>query len=86
MALSRKQALRRLQGLEDAVLWHLDEHIPKEIGNAPEAVAYWRQEVNGFLDEMQRLSEYTGARTAAEWQAKITLMRQRLIALLGEGE
>jgi hypothetical protein len=86
MALSRKQALRRLQGLEGAVLWHFDEHIPKEIGNAPEAIAYWRKEVGGFLEEMQRLSEHTGTRTAAEWQARIAFMRRRLIALLGEGE
>lgn len=86
MALSRKQALRRLQGLQDAVLWHLDEHIPKEIGKAPEAIVYWRKEVGSFLDEMQRLSEFTGIRTAADWRVKIAIMRQRMIALVGEGE
>jgi RHS repeat-associated protein len=86
MALSRQQALNRLAGLEDAVSWHLDKHIPETIGKAPTAVPHWRREVGGFLDEMERLanSPNVGKKTTAEWQAKISEMRTRLTELLGE--
>jgi hypothetical protein len=84
MALSRKQALSRVEGLEGAVLYHLDDHIPATIGKAPTAVSHWRMEVGGFLDEMERMTPHIGKKSGAEWQGKINSMRQRLVDLLGE--
>jgi hypothetical protein len=84
MALSRKQALSRLEGLERQVLRHIDEHIPETIGKAPTAVSHWRKEVGGYLDEMERMTPHIGKKSAADWQARIDSMRQRLINLLGE--
>jgi hypothetical protein len=86
MALSRQQAIDRLTGLEESVLWHLDEHIPQTIGQPPTAVPHWRKEVGGFLNDMERLanSPNLGKKTTAEWQAKIAEMRRRLTGLLGE--
>jgi hypothetical protein len=85
MALSREQTLNRLAGLEDAVLWHLDEHIPATIEEAPTAIPHWRREVGGFFDDMERLanSANLGKKTSAEWRARIADLRGRLTALLG---
>jgi hypothetical protein len=84
MALSRKKALERLQGLEEAVLYHFDDHIPSTIGKAPTAVNHWRKEVGGFLDQMEALSEHVGGKTSAEWRARISELRSRLAGLLGD--
>jgi hypothetical protein len=86
MALSRKKALERLQGLEEAVLYHLDDHIPSTIGKAPAAADYWRKEVEGFLGQMEALSDHVGGRTSAEWRAKIGELRRRLVDLLGASD
>ena len=85
MALSRQKVLRRLNGLEDAVLWHLNEHVPETIAVAPTAIAYWRVEVTGFLNDMERLaaSANLGRKTSTEWQGRIAELRSRLDDLLG---
>lgn len=82
MAISRKIALERLQGLEKAVLYHLVDHIPSEIGKTSTAVNHWRKEVGGFLDQMEALSGHVGGKTSAEWRAKIRELRSRLAGLL----
>jgi len=86
MGLSRLQALNRLTGLADAVLWHLNDHIPATIEEAPAAIPHWRRELGGFLNDMERLASGAnlGKKTSAEWRARIAELRGRLTALLGE--
>ena len=83
MALSRKQALSRLEGLESAVLYHLDDHIPSTIKGAPNAINHWRTEVGGLIADMERLTPHIGKKSAAVWQSRISEMRKRLDDLLG---
>jgi RHS repeat-associated protein len=80
MALSRRQALSRLEGLERAVLYLLDEHIPQTIGRSPSSIQHWRAEVGNLLDDMEELANSTnvGRRTTVEWLAKIAEYRRRL--------
>jgi hypothetical protein len=86
MAIPRKKALERLEGLEEAVLYHLDDHIPSTIGKSPQDIPHWRDEVNAFLDQMDALAMHVGKKTGAEWRARVTEMRGRLTDLLGEPE
>jgi hypothetical protein len=83
MALSRKQALTRLEGLESAILYHLDDHIPSTIKGAPNAINHWRTEVSGLIADMERLTPHVGKKSAAAWQSRISEMRKRLDDLLG---
>jgi hypothetical protein len=83
MAISRKQALARLEGLEGAILYHLDDHIPSTIKGAPSAIKHWRTEVGGLIDDMERLTPHIGKKSAAAWQFRISEMRKRLNDLLG---
>jgi RHS repeat-associated protein len=84
MPISRKQALNRVEGLEGIVLDHLDNHIPTYIGKSPQDIPHWRSEVGGFLNEMERLSQYTGKKTSADIANRIAEMRRRLTQLLGD--
>jgi len=84
MAISRKIALRRLNGLNRRVLEHLDEHIPSLIQTYPETVPHWRHELDEWLREMTIMTKHVGRRTAAQWDATIAELRQRATELLGE--
>jgi hypothetical protein len=84
MAIPRKKALERLGGLEELVLYHLDDHIPATMLQSPQDIPHWRKEVNAFLDQMDALAGHDGERTGAEWRARIAEMRRRLTDLLGD--
>ncbi len=83
MALSRKQALKRLEGEEEAIRYHLDKHIPELIGKRPQTVDYWRREVSKHIDKLEELAEKVGGKTADEWRQKVAEYRRRLKELLG---
>jgi hypothetical protein len=84
MGLSRKKSLQRLQKLEGVVLYHLDDHIPSTIREAPTAVDHWRKELHGFLNDMDGLTKHIGAKTAATWRVRINDLRLRVTDLLGD--
>jgi hypothetical protein len=84
MAIPRKKALERLAGLEEVVLYHLDDHIPATLLKSPQDIPHWRKEVNAFLDQMGALAGHVGERTGTEWRAIIAEMRRRLTNLLGD--
>jgi hypothetical protein len=89
MAMSRQKVITALVGKEKAILYHLEEHIPEtigKIGRNPETINYWRKELGQRLGEMERLTEASnlGAKTSAEWRAKVADLRARVVQLLGE--
>src|SRR5688572_26031961 len=83
MAISRKQALRRLEGLARAAAQHLEIHIPALIGEHPENVPHWREEFSAWFAEMQRLTRHVGKRTAQHWNERIEDLILRSDDLLG---
>lgn len=75
MTLSRKDALRRLEGLRPQVEKHVNKLLKATDG--PDA-NHWRSEIVGWLDEMERLASFTGRKTAASWFEIIGHWRKRL--------
>jgi hypothetical protein len=86
MPITRKKALERIKGLENAVLYHLNDHIPSAIGTSPQDIPHWRKEVNSFLDQMDALAEHVGVKTGAQWRARIAELHRQLAVLLGDME
>jgi len=75
MAISRSQALNRLEGLEPQV----EEHLAKIAANpGSRDVPHWATEIRAWLGEMERLAQHTGKKTGAEWAAKIANWRRLL--------
>ena len=72
MALSRKQALKRLEGLEKQV----EDHIPKVTRRGSEA--HIQHEIENWLKQMENAAEHVGEKTGAEWTAKIAEFRRRV--------
>lgn len=68
MAITRKQALNRLEGLRSVV----EEHLAK-IADQPEsqAVGHWQGEINAWIGEMERLIPHVGKKTGTEWSALV---------------
>jgi len=75
MAISRKQALNRMEGLQFEVEAHL-----KAIYENPHSrdVEHWKTEIRAFISQIERLSAHTGKKTSAEWARKIADWRSRL--------
>lgn len=75
MAISLKQALKRLEGLGPKAA----EHIEKII-SAPgsRSVQHWRTEAEAFLSEMEGLVPHVGKKTGADWSARIDAWRSSL--------
>ncbi|MCA9269812.1 MAG: hypothetical protein KDA41_15130 [Planctomycetales bacterium] len=84
MGVSRKQAWRRMRGLELTLLEHLDNHVPALLHENPDAAPHWRQEMNAWIAEIERLAQYTGKRTSDEWKARTAGYRIRVAELLGQ--
>lgn len=83
MAITRKQALRRLEGLAGAANRHLEIHIPSLLDEHPEDLAHWRAELRSWIEEMRRLTTKVGKRTAEQWNERIADIESRAAALLG---
>ena len=72
MALARKDALKRLGGLERQVETHL-----QKISENPtsESVAHWKAEVRAWIEQIERLLSSVGEKTAADWAARIAVWK-----------
>jgi RHS repeat-associated protein len=68
MAVSRKTAIARLEGLAPQV----EEHLA-EIAAEPESqcVLHWTKEIETFMNQMNDMLPHVGKKTAQEWMAKI---------------
>lgn len=75
MAMSRKDALKRLNGL----LPRVEEHLGK-IANDPESrnVTHWIKEINAWIEQMEDVLTHVGDKTSAEWLAKIAAWKTKL--------
>jgi phage shock protein PspC (stress-responsive transcriptional regulator) len=75
MAMSRKDALKRLNGLSPRV----EEHLQK-IANNPGSrdIPHWKGEAENWIRQMENVLPHVGEKTAAEWAARIAEWRARL--------
>jgi hypothetical protein len=75
MAMSRKDALKRLNGLGPRV----EEHLGK-IANNPGSrdIPHWTGEIDTWIKQMEDVLPHVGDKTAAEWAAKIAEWKARL--------
>ena len=75
MAMSRKDALKRLNGLTPKI----EEHLQK-IANDPMSrdLPHWTREVENWIRQMEKVLPYIGDKTAAEWAARIAEWKARL--------
>jgi RHS repeat-associated protein len=75
MAISRSQALNRMQGLAVQV----EAHLSKIAADPASLDAnHWRVEVQAFLGEITRLSSNVGVRTGAQWVEQIAAWTKAL--------
>lgn len=75
MALSRKLALKRMTGLAAQI----EEHLEKIVEDpSRREVRHCVHEVQAWIEQIEALLDHVGARTAAEWQARIDEWRERL--------
>jgi hypothetical protein len=75
MAISRKDALRRLTGLAPRV----EEHLIKIADNpASPEVPHWTTEVDSWIKQMEHVLPHVGKKTSAGWRAKIAEWKDKL--------
>ena len=75
MAMSRKDALRRL----DALAPQVEKHLQKIASNpGSRDVAHWQAEIRAFLDQMESAVPHVGKKTCATWAERIAEYRRLL--------
>jgi hypothetical protein len=79
MGLSRKDALKKMNGLKKRI----EQHI-KKVAETPASrdVPHWLGEIRSWIAQVEEASEHVGARTQDEWQRTIESWK----AGLGEGD
>lgn len=86
MAISRRRALKRMEGLRRRLLEHLEHHIPATMPVSPESIPHWRAEIESWLNQIEELTRFVGRTTAAEWNEQLNVLRDRTRELLGDAE
>jgi hypothetical protein len=75
MAISRPDALKRLNGLAPRV----EIHLNKIAGSpASQDVPHWTGEINNWIRQMEEVLPHVGKRTAADWAVRIAEWKARL--------
>ena len=75
MGISRKAALKRLDGLAPRVEDHLNKLADDPDG---EDAAHWVLEVRGWIRQIEDLLPQVGSKTSAEWTSKIAGWKARI--------
>jgi hypothetical protein len=75
MTISRKDALKRLNGLGPRV----EEHLEKITNNpGSQDIPHWKAEIDNWIRQMEDVLGHAGDKTAAGWVAKIVEWKARL--------
>lgn len=71
--MKRADALKRIAGLTEAIELHLEK-----IRAFPFSLAYnhWRQEVRGWMTDIEMLSRHVGRQTESEVLARVSKWKQ----------
>jgi hypothetical protein len=75
MAVNRKRALKRLQGLTPQVESHLRK-IAADPGSKD--VSHWTREIQSWISQMEKMLPQVGAKTGARWEALLAEWKARL--------
>jgi hypothetical protein len=72
MAISRKDALKRLEALAERVIEHL-----RYLAQEPDSldVPHWRHETRNWLNQMEEVLHAVGKKTGSEWRLRIDTWR-----------
>jgi hypothetical protein len=75
MSISRKKAIKRLEGLAGRV----DEHMVK-LHDVPgdKSAPHWKREINGWLRKMEEVWPRLGKKTAEAWTKRVSDWKTRI--------
>ena len=68
MAISRKDALRRLAGLAPRIVEHL-EYLTEQPDSRD--VSHWKHEIRNWIAQMEEVLHAVGKKTEAKWREQI---------------
>jgi len=75
MAISRKDALRRVNGLAPRV----EEHLSKIAAEpASRDVPHWTNEINSWIKQVEELLLHVGKRTSSQWSTRVAKWKAEL--------
>ncbi len=73
--MTRKRALKRLDGLAPRVEEHLEKiHAEPSSGDVP----HWVKEVESWIRQMEEMLPHVGQKTAEEWAHRIDAWKRQL--------
>ena len=75
MGISRKDALRRLEGLAPRVVEHLG-YLAEEPDS--QDVPHWKHEIRNWVAQMEEVLHAVGKKTEARWRGQINAWLARL--------
>jgi len=75
MSISRRDAIKRLEGLAAVV----EEHMLKIANHADHPSAmHWRHEIESWIEQMEAVLPVAGKKTEATWRARILRWHETL--------
>jgi hypothetical protein len=75
MAISRSQALNRMEGLSANIAEHLAKIAAKPLSRD---VPHWTMEIRAWIGEIERLIQRVGQKTGQEWASRIVAWKGQL--------
>jgi hypothetical protein len=75
MAMSRSQALNRMEGLSASIVEHLAKIAAKPLSRD---VPHWTTEIRAWREESERLTQHVGRQTGQAWASRIAAWQGQL--------